>query len=435
MIRVQTNVVLKYFEPVDDFVRIRLFTPEEAKSLLAEARIVDKRSYVALVLNACLVHYNEQVLSRLKDGEAAGLRFALEDRLFALCVEANPHFDLRHVTIPAAPSEGETLHLLEQRRPVPEPAREFRRLGDMEEALGREVVGQGEAIAGVSRAVRRAMTGLRDPERPVAAFFFVGQTGVGKTELAKALTRYLYGDAARLARVDCSEYAMPHEYAKLLGAPPGYVGHDAGGVLAEARRRGAAVLLFDEIEKSDAKVHDLLLQLMDEGVVTDNKGDRLEFRDAILILTSNVGAGEVAAIRDRIGFDAGRRKVDGEALRREMGAALRKGFRPEFVNRLTEVLLFNALDLDGCEAIARRFLAEVVRHAEAVPLTLRVEPPVARHLAAKAYRPEFGAREVRRTVERDVEGALSGLLVDGVLHAGDSVTVAVERDRLDFRRN
>jgi ATP-dependent Clp protease ATP-binding subunit ClpC len=268
----------------------------------------------------------------------------------------------------------------------------------------------------------------------VAAFFFVGQTGVGKTELAKALTVYLFRDPARLVRVDCSEYALPHEVAKLTGAPPGYIGHDRPGLLAQvAAAGGPTVVLLDEIEKSDGKVRDLMLQAMDEGFVTDNHGARISFSDAILIFTSNVGSEEAEALRHRIGFGPGQ-PGRGE-LAAEFERAFKAGFRPEFVNRLTETVFFNPIGLGECEKIARLFLEEVREHAARVPLTLRFEEPVPRFLAEKSFKPEYGARELRRTVERDVEGALSDLLVEGRLAEGDAVTVKVSRDRLRFSRN
>jgi ATP-dependent Clp protease ATP-binding subunit ClpC len=414
---VEPNVVLKYFDPLDSFVRIRRFTADEIAQLLSASRITDRRSYVGLVLNACVPSLADRLLEH-------------EEALYRLCVEVNPALEIHRVSL-AVHDGPSPIHLLE---PPAAPKADYRRLGGMEAELGRRVIGQDRAVASVSRAVKKAMTGLRDPKRPIATFFFVGQTGVGKTELAKALTRYLCQDPARMLRVDGSEYALPHEYAKLIGAPPGYVGHDQRGVLAEASRfDGPFTLLFDEIEKTDPKVRDLMLQAMDEGFVTDNKGARIPFGDAVIIFTSNVGAEEAERLRNRIGFsrsEPGREERVDELLR-----AVRAGFRPEFVNRVTEIVFFNPIGLDECERIARRFLDDVRRHAESVPLDVRFEEPVPRFLAERSYRPEYGAREVRRTVETDVEGALSELLIDGRLSEGDSVTVRVRRDRLDFRRN
>jgi ATP-dependent Clp protease ATP-binding subunit ClpC len=415
----EPDVVLKYFDPLDAFLRIRRFSADEVSRLLRTAHLTDRRSYVGLVVNACVA-----------GPEALDVRHA-ED-LYRLCIEVNPGLDIHRVSVRASGAPGEGIHLLEQSSAPAAP--DFRRLHDMEAELSRQVVGQDAAIAAVSRAVKKAMTGLRDPARPIAAFFFVGQTGVGKTELAKALTLYLFHDPARILRVDCSEYALPHEYAKLIGAPPGYVGHDHPGALSEMGRDGGPrTVLFDEIEKSDAKVHNLLLQVMDEGFLTDSHGTRLEFGNAILILTSNIGAEEAEALQHRIGFrKEGPRR---EELLEEFGRSLRTAFRPEFVNRLTDVVFFNPIGLEECVRIAERFLDAVRRHAASVPLALRYDDAVPRWLAERGFRPESGARELRRTVEREVEGALSNLLIEGSLHEGDTVTVKVRRDRLEFRRN
>jgi ATP-dependent Clp protease ATP-binding subunit ClpC len=306
----------------------------------------------------------------------------------------------------------------------------------MESELARRIVGQERAIASVSRAVKKALTGLRDPERPIATFFFVGQTGVGKTELAKALTLYLYRDLAKMVRVDCSEYALPHEVSKLIGSPPGYVGHEQAGLLSQAMAaHGEAVVLFDEIEKSDPKVHDLLLQMMDEGFITDNKARRVPFGRTVIILTSNVGAQEIAQLRNRIGFDAGRHDVPRDQVLEETLASLNARFRPEFVNRISEIVLFNSIGLSECVRIVSLLLEDVKRHAAHVPLALNIAGSVPHFLAEKGYKPERGARELRRTVETEVEGRLSDLLIEGRVRQGDSVTVRVSHDHLVFHRN
>lgn len=416
MIRMEPNVVLKYFDPVDAFVKIRHFTADEVSHLLKTARISDRRSYVGLVVNACVLGLTQRHLEYTED-------------LYQLCVEVNPPLEIHRVSIEAVEPSSQ-IHLLDQ----PPAPRDFRQLHDMESALGRTVVGQERAIASVSRAVKKAMTGLRDPTRPIATFFFVGQTGVGKTELAKALTLYLFQDPSRMLRVDGSEYALPHEYAKLIGAPPGYIGHEQRGVLSEAARiDGPLTVLFDEIEKTDPKVHNLLLQVMDEGFVTDNKGSRISFGNAILIFTSNVGTEEAEALKNRIGFS---HDVPGRAeVIEEFSRALKTNFRPEFVNRLTDVVFFNPIGLKECERIAELFLEKVRQHAATVPLGVQFEKPVPRWLAEKSFRPEYGARELRRTVELEIEGALSDLLIEGRVDRGDSVTVKVSRDRLHFQRN
>jgi len=418
MMHMEPNVVLKFFDPLDAFVRIRHFTADEIARLLRTARLTDRRSYIGLVINACVLHLTPQLLEH-------------EEGLYRLCAEVNPSLEIHKVTITAA-EEPSPIHLLERRRD--DAPRDYRRLGDMETALARRVVGQEAAISSVSRAIKKAMTGLRDPARPIATFFFVGQTGVGKTELAKALTLYLFEDSSRMVRIDGSEYALPHEYAKLIGAPPGYIGHDQGGLLSDAARQGGPfTLLFDEIEKTDPKVHNLLLQVMDEGFVTDNHGARVSFGNAVVILTSNVGAEEAEALRHQIGF--GKPAADSRAAAEEFFKAVKAGFRPEFVNRLTNVVFFNPIGLGECEQIARILLGEVQKHASNVPLTVRFERRVPRYLAEKSFRPEYGAREIRRTVESEIEGRLSEMLIAGALAEGDSVTVKVSRGALQFHRN
>ncbi|MBI2930526.1 MAG: ATP-dependent Clp protease ATP-binding subunit [Planctomycetes bacterium] len=431
--RIEPNAVLKYFEPIDGFVKIRRFTDAEAETLLKDVRVSTRRGYIALVLNACVVNYTELLLPQFAKGGVAE-QAALEDRLYLLCVEVSPALDLRRISIPVT-DEGKTeIHLLE-RREAPA-ARDLNHLKDMEERLSQRVIGQEHAIASVSRAVKKAMTGLRDPARPMATFFFVGQTGVGKTELAKALTVCLWSDPDKMVRVDCSEYALPHEVAKLVGSPPGYIGHEQSGLLSEAiAARGQALVLFDEIEKSDAKVHDLLLQMMDEGFITDNKGRRVPFGDTLIILTSNVGADEIEELRNRMGFDAGKRNLSRHEIFDEMIACLKTRFKPEFVNRISEVVLFNPIGLKECVRIAELMLEDVKRHAATIPLTLHVAGSVPHFLAEKGYKPAYGARELRRTVEREVEGRLSDLIIDGRIRRGDTVAIHVSHDHLVFHRN
>jgi ATP-dependent Clp protease ATP-binding subunit ClpC len=415
----EPDVVQRYFDPLDCFLRIRRYSADEVQQLLRSARLTDRRSYVGLVVNACVLDLGPRLLEHA-------------EALYGLCVEVNPALEIHRISIEAGGEPRPQIHLLEQARP--EPARDYRRLQDMEAELSRQVIGQDAAVSVVCRAVRKALTGLRDPKRPIATLFFVGQTGVGKTELAKALTVYLFRDPARMLRVDGSEYALPHEYAKLIGAPPGYVGHDHPGALAAiSRAEGPTTVLFDEIEKSDPKVHHLLLQVMDEGFLTDNKGGRLDFANTLLIFTSNVGAEEAESLKHRVGF--GRGTPGREELVEEFARSLKASFRPEFVNRLSEVVFFKPITLDECVRIAARFLEDVGRHASGVPLTLRYDEDVPRWLAERGFHPDYGARELRRTVEREVEGTLSDLLVEGALHEGDAVRLRVRKNRLEFRRD
>src|SRR5436190_1247133 len=249
MIRMEPNVVLKFSELLDEFVKIRCFTAAEIAELLRSARIPNKLAYRNLVINACVVDIGA-AYKRAADRNEAGCN--TNDELYGLCIEVNEALDIAKVTLPAAAEPKSGLHLL--KAPEPEPAQAMGKVANLAERLGERVIGQEDAVKAVAQVVRRAAAGMRDATRPMGSFFFIGQTGVGKTELAKALTDLVFDDRSRMVRVDCSEYGLPHEYAKLIGAPPGYIGHSEGGYLTEEmKKKGRAVVLFDEIEKADPK--------------------------------------------------------------------------------------------------------------------------------------------------------------------------------------
>jgi ATP-dependent Clp protease ATP-binding subunit ClpC len=429
MIRMEPNVILKYFEALDAFIKLRVFSDTETSKIIPLESISNRRSYVDLILNLCVVDYHSQILPRLEREST--------EALYELCIDVNRHLDIRYVALPVEDeSTQDTIHLIEQKTRTGW-EQDLSMLRSLEDRLQTRVIGQDHAVKTVATAVKRAMTGIRNPERPIGSFFFVGQTGVGKTELAKALNHELFHDRSRMVRVDCSEFSQPHEYAKLIGAPPGYIGHQDGGVLSGALAHGKdLVVLFDEIEKADSKVHDLLLQVLDEGFVTDAKGTRLGFQRAIIILTSNLGVAESKNLQNRPGFDvAGRRDPSAEQLEAETVEAVERNFRPEFVNRIDQVVMFNALGLEACRDIASIVLDEVVRHAENAELRLRYTDDVPAWIAEKGYRPEFGARELRRTVEYEVEVPLSEKLIEGSISRGDRVRIGVKKGTLSFSRN
>ncbi|KAF0246939.1 MAG: hypothetical protein FD180_298 [Planctomycetota bacterium] len=431
MIRMEPNVVLRFSALLDEFIKIRSFSAAEIAELLRFARVPDKNAYRGLVVNACVISY--PVLADAASQRIPSGRRAIDEEFYRLCVEVNPTLDITQVVLPAASEPKSGLHLL--KAPEPEPAQAIAKVARLEERLAERVIGQRDAVHAVAQVVRRAAAGLRDTTRPMGTFFFIGQTGVGKTELAKALTDTVFEDRAHMVRVDCSEYGLPHEYAKLIGAPPGYIGHNEGGYLTEEmKKKGRAVVLFDEIEKADPKVHNLLLQLFDEGFITDSHGARISFADAIVILTSNVGVEEVREARERIGFDRSKRAgLDREALFGCTVDALKKEFRPEFLNRIDEVVLFNPLGLEDCVRIVEKFLGEVVHHATRADLRLTWTPPVPKFLAEAGFSPEYGARELRRTVTDLVENPLADGILDGEFHRGDEVQMVVKRGGIAFR--
>ena len=299
---------------------------------------------------------------------------------------------------------------------------EREKLLHMEDALHTRVVGQDEAVRAVSHAVRRARAGLADPNRPAGSFLFLGPTGVGKTELAKALAAFLFDDEAALLRVDMSEYMEKHAAARLIGAPPGYVGYDEGGALSEAvRRRPYQVLLFDEVEKAHPDVLNLLLQLLDDGRLTDGHGRVVDFRNTLVALTSNLGADALAALPDGAGADA---------ARDEVMAHVRAALRPEFLNRLDEIVLFHRLDRAGMRGVVDIQLAGLRALLAERKISLEVEDEAKTWLAGAGYDPAYGARPLKRTVQREIQNPLAGLILEGAIGEGGKVRVGVADGRL-----
>ena len=286
----------------------------------------------------------------------------------------------------------------------------------MEQRLGERVIGQEEALAAVSNAVRRARAGLQDPSRPIGSFLFLGPTGVGKTELCKALAEFLFDDEGAMTRIDMSEYMEKHAVARLIGAPPGYVGYDEGGALTEAvRRRPYQVILFDEVEKAHGDVFNVLLQVLDDGRMTDGQGRTVDFTNTIIILTSNLGAEYLAALGE---------DEDSEAARDSVMAMVQAHFRPEFLNRLDETLLFHRLareHMGGIVDIQLRHLTALLADRQ---LTLSLGAPARDWLAKAGYDPVYGARPLKRVIQRQLQNPLSGLILEGVITDGETINVS-----------
>ncbi|MGP4021582.1 ATP-dependent Clp protease ATP-binding subunit [Saccharopolyspora sp. 5N708] len=305
------------------------------------------------------------------------------------------------------------------------------RLQGLEQELHQRVVGQDDAVRALARAVRRSRSGLGDPNRPVGSFLFLGPTGVGKTELAKALAESLFGDEQRMVRLDMSEFQERHTASRLVGAPPGYIGHDEAGELTEAvRRHPYSVILLDEVEKAHPDVFNTLLQVLDDGRLTDGQGRTVDFTNTVLIMTSNLASEVVSSAGGKIGFAA----TDADpALDERIMPRLREAFRPEFLNRINEIVVFKRLDGDQLHTITRMLLEHTERRLRAMGIAIEFDPAAVAWIAERGYRPEFGARPLRRAIEREVDDRISDLLLDGELAEGARLRVSTANGELAFQ--
>ena len=310
---------------------------------------------------------------------------------------------------------------------------ESSRLLHLEELLHGRVVGQEEAVSAVSRAIRRARAGLKDPKRPIGSFIFLGPTGVGKTELCRALGEAMFGDENSLIRLDMSEYMEKHTVSRMVGSPPGYVGFEEGGQLTEAvRRKPYSVVLFDEIEKAHPDVFNMLLQILEDGRLTDNMGRVVNFKNCIIVMTSNAGA--QSAQKSGLGFGAGRSDaMDYERMREKVLSDIKNVFRPEFLNRVDELIVFHKLEKKDIESIAALMLSQVAKRLSEQEIGLDYTEEVVSYLAETGFDAQYGARPLRRVIQRTIEDALSEKLIAGEIHLGSRILMHMENDQIAFK--
>ena len=307
---------------------------------------------------------------------------------------------------------------------------ESMRLLKLEEKLHERVVGQDDAVAAVAKAIRRSRVGLKDPKRPIGSFLFLGPTGVGKTELCKTLAEAMFGDENAMVRIDMSEYMEKHTVSRLIGSPPGYVGHEEGGQLTEkVRRKPYSVVLFDEIEKAHEDVWNILLQILEDGVVTDSQGRKVDFKNTVIVMTSNVGAKNITADAARLGFDGSEKgekeseEVRFDRIRDAVMADLKRTFRPEFLNRIDEIIVFRQLTEDNIRQIARRMLDVTGARMAQQGITLAADDDAVAELARDGFDPQYGARPLRRAIQSMVEDAVAEKMLEGQLKSGDTAHV------------
>ncbi len=309
---------------------------------------------------------------------------------------------------------------------------ETQRLLKLEEILHQRVIGQEEAVKAVSRAVRRARAGLKDPKRPIGSFIFLGPTGVGKTELARALADSLFGDDDAMIRIDMSEYMEKHTTSRLVGAPPGYVGYDEGGQLTEkVRRKPYSVILFDEIEKAHPEVFNILLQVLEDGILTDGKGRRVDFRNTVIIMTSNVGASLIKK-ESSMGFRPSTSQTNYDDMKTKVTDELKRTFRPEFLNRIDEIIVFHSLEKEHIKEIVKLLFKQFTVRVKEYGIELDAKDEVYEHLAEEGFDPTYGARPLKRAIQRLIEDNLSEEILKGTINKGDSVLLELKDKEIKF---
>ena len=316
---------------------------------------------------------------------------------------------------------------------------ESQRMLKLEEVLHKRVVGQDEAVTAVAKAIRRSRVGLKDPKRPIGSFLFLGPTGVGKTELCKALAEVMFGSENDMIRIDMSEYMEKHTVSRLVGSPPGYVGHEEGGQLTEkVRRKPYSVVLFDEIEKAHEDVWNILLQILEDGIVTDSQGRRVDFKNTIIVMTSNVGARNITAADKPLGFDGRETEADEKArfdrIRQAVMDELRRTFKPEFLNRIDETIVFRQLTEEDIRRIAQRMLEITGKRMAQQGITLLADDEAVTALAKDGFDPQYGARPLRRAIQNEVEDAVAEQMLEGKLQSGDTAHICLQDGKVAIEK-
>ena len=305
----------------------------------------------------------------------------------------------------------------------------------LEDILHERIVGQNEAVTAVAKAIRRGRVGLKDPNRPVGSFIFLGPTGVGKTELCKALAQAMFGDENAMIRFDMSEFMEKHTVSKLIGSPPGYVGYDEGGQLTEmVRRKPYSVLLFDEIEKAHPDVFNMLLQILDEGRLTDSQGRHVNFRNTVIIMTSNVGARLITEKQTSLGFFGGEQQAENDStkIREAVLGELKKLFKPEFLNRVDDTIVFNKLTEKDIQAIAKNLLKSLEKRLNDLDIKAEFDDSAVEAVAKAGFDEIYGARPLKRAIQSNIEDAISEKMLDGSIKSGDIVTCRYENGEYQF---
>ena len=378
--------------------------------------------------NQAIQHQNFDEAAKFRKKELAK-RAKLEKLIEKL--ETSPKTDYI-----ASIGEGDIAEVVSQWTGIPlqqMEKKESERLINLESVLHKRVIGQSEAVSAVARSIRRARSGLKDPRRPIGSFLFLGPTGVGKTELAKTLAEAMFGEKDALVRIDMSEYMEKHSVSRLVGSPPGYVGFDEGGQLTEKiRQRPYAVILLDEIEKAHPDVFNILLQVLDDGHLTDSKGRKVDFRNTVIIMTSNLGA---VALREEksVGFGAKTVQQNHDAMEKRIREELKNSFRPELLNRIDETIVFHKLQKEEVRQIVGIMAKEITSRLQELNITVKITSAVLDVLAEEGFDPEYGARPIRRAIQKKIEDPLSEALLSGEIRFGQQVTIGATKGKITIK--
>ncbi|MFE1172964.1 ATP-dependent Clp protease ATP-binding subunit [Streptomyces sp. NPDC058773] len=441
-VRYTKEALLAAVELSDRYIAHR-FLPDKAIDLIDQAGARVRLRSGAKATDVRDLEREVEQLVRDKDQAVAAEQYErateLRDRIADLTArigagQAEPPSDCHIVKVTAE----DVAEIVSRQTGVPVSSltqEEKERLLKLEERLHTRVIGQDDAVTAVSDAILRSRAGLADPDRPIGSFLFLGPTGVGKTELARALAEALFGSEERMVRLDMSEYQERHTVSRLVGAPPGYVGHEDAGQLTEAvRHHPYSLLLLDEVEKAHPDVFNMLLQVLDDGHLTDSQGRTVDFKNTVIVMTSNLGSDALSGSRGVLGFGPDISGAEaGDGARERALSSLREHFRPEFLNRLDEIIVFRRLTDDQLRQITELLLDGTRRRLHAQEIAVEFTPGAVDWLTHRGHQPEYGARPLRRTIQREIDNMLSRLLLDGALSSGDEVRVEVEDNELAFR--